>query len=292
MLAASISQIEYKDKWVRAIILPLMLSLQLYLDYSEDFWDWKLAYCIGADILTAILVWELIRTVVLLLDRYYPWQNGFLKRLLLQLLITVPVCLVLIIGITWTTYTFIVTPHDPNLWLYFYKIDLPVIVILLCMLNFIYVSLYFYRFHEQQSITLPSILTDLTEQKHVRKPKTETNRLMIKSGKKELILDMSEVAGAFVTDGICWVVTTEGKKLVVDCSLDYLEEALKTGNFFRANRQLILSRMLVKSIHSDTYGKIKVVLKEGSGVSGEIFVSRTKAAEFRKWIKVDIAFQG
>ncbi|MDJ1472242.1 LytR/AlgR family response regulator transcription factor [Xanthocytophaga flava] len=292
MIPASVSQVAYKDKWVRAIILPLMLSFQLYLDYSEDFWDWKLVYCIVADILTAILVWELVRMVVLLLDRYYHWQNGFLKRLLLQLLITVPVCLVLIIGITWTTYTFIVTSHDPNLWIYFYRIDLPVIAILLCMLNFIYVSLYFYRFHQQQSFAMPLAEKPIEEERNVPLPTPENSRLLIKSGKKELILNISEVIGAFVTDGICWVVTTEGKKLVVDCSLDYLEVALKTGNFFRANRQLILSRILVKSIHSDTYGKIKVVLKEGSGVSGEIFVSRTKAAEFRKWIKTEIAFHG
>ncbi|MDJ1482000.1 hypothetical protein QNI16_15975 [Cytophagaceae bacterium YF14B1] len=69
MITASVSQVDYKDKWVKAIILPLMLSFQLYLDYSEDFWDWKLVYCVVADILTAILVWELVRMVVLLLDR-------------------------------------------------------------------------------------------------------------------------------------------------------------------------------------------------------------------------------
>jgi DNA-binding LytR/AlgR family response regulator len=79
------------------------------------------------------------------------------------------------------------------------------------------------------------------------------------------------------------VITIEGKKFLVDSSLDKIETTIPASLFFRLNRQFIIHRQLVFGFEKGENGKIDVLIKELNPFPQTIPVSRIKAPSFKSW---------
>ncbi len=102
-------------------------------------------------------------------------------------------------------------------------------------------------------------------------------------GKNVLLIHTDDIA-CFVKEELIFLITKEGKKLITDFrSLDEVEELLDPKQFYRSNRQSIISLPFIESMCSDEAGKITVKLKLQQ--TPEIIVSKEKAAQFRKWLE-------
>ena len=73
-----------------------------------------------------------------------------------------------------------------------------------------------------------------------------------------------------------------GQEEVVAYSLDDLEDELNPDDFFRANRQFIVSVSSIERILNSFNGKLKVVLK--AQPEKEVLVSKEKATKFKEWL--------
>lgn len=98
-----------------------------------------------------------------------------------------------------------------------------------------------------------------------------------------LISIASDQIDYFVSEEKLTILHTQGKKYVVDFTLEELEEMLQPQQFFRLNRKVISSISSIDQIHQHFNGKLKISVKPN--LEGEdLFVSREKAAVFKVWM--------
>ncbi|MDA3928308.1 MAG: LytTR family transcriptional regulator DNA-binding domain-containing protein [Prolixibacteraceae bacterium] len=109
--------------------------------------------------------------------------------------------------------------------------------------------------------------------------------LILSIGNKKEIVHHDEIMCIYSQEKITYLINSNEKQMVVDESLEKLEERLGNHYFFRANRQYIITSTLVKDYKSKGDGKIELTLKPLSNIPNSISVSRLKAHAFRKWME-------
>jgi two-component system response regulator LytT len=82
--------------------------------------------------------------------------------------------------------------------------------------------------------------------------------------------------------GVSLFRTRNNQKFTLDYTLDELEAMLDPAQFFRANRQYIVSVGSVQQIHPYFNNKLKLTLKPAT--DDEVLVSRERASDFKKWM--------
>lgn len=90
-----------------------------------------------------------------------------------------------------------------------------------------------------------------------------------------------EIAHVRNQSGVIMLIKMDGQKSSTHFeTLTEVEEKLE--DFFRANRQTLISRQSVKAVKSDVNGKLKLELSDGSN---EITISRYKSRAFKNWLE-------
>lgn len=116
----------------------------------------------------------------------------------------------------------------------------------------------------------------------VKNTKYKTHFLINAKGDKLIPVQAASLAYFFIDTGTVKAYTFEGQAFRFDYTLDELEGMLDPGNFFRANRQFIISRSAVKDIDIWFNSRLSVNLKTGF-VPGKILISKARITEFKKW---------
>lgn len=112
--------------------------------------------------------------------------------------------------------------------------------------------------------------------------KTYKERFAVHHGREVLLVPVADVVG-FSREEVIFLLHREGKKYITDYrSLDEVQELLDPAQFYRANRQHIVSLDYIASLHSDESSKIHLKLKWSS--DQDIVISKEKSADFRRWI--------
>ena len=108
---------------------------------------------------------------------------------------------------------------------------------------------------------------------------------------KKLLVMLADKFYPLPVDDICYFYTArekvtahtfDGKKHPVDRTLDTLYEQLNQQNFFRANRQFIISRKSVKDV--DLWSGNRLSVNLFIPVPERIAISKVKTPIFKKWI--------
>ncbi|MCW3467156.1 LytR/AlgR family response regulator transcription factor [Chitinophaga nivalis] len=97
--------------------------------------------------------------------------------------------------------------------------------------------------------------------------------------KTVLVEDIDFVYSSF---RITHLVLKDGSQETVAQTMDDLEEQLNPANFFRANRQHLISIQSIGSIHNYFNGKLKITLKRDP--ERELLISKEKAPAFKQWL--------
>ncbi|MGN6803178.1 MAG: LytR/AlgR family response regulator transcription factor [Ginsengibacter sp.] len=108
------------------------------------------------------------------------------------------------------------------------------------------------------------------------------SRFLIKLGQKMVSIDISDVAYFYSENKCTFIRTYQNQKFIIDLTLDELEKELAPQQFFRANRQFILSGKSVVSIH--TWFNQKLIAEVNPPTEEHIIVSRDKANAFKAWM--------
>ncbi|AHJ98549.1 LytR/AlgR family response regulator transcription factor [Hymenobacter swuensis] len=116
-----------------------------------------------------------------------------------------------------------------------------------------------------------------------RPERQHKTRFLVRNG--ELLLPLAATQAAWFqsrheTTTLC---TLDGRRFVVDYTLEQLETLLDPTQFFRLNRQLLAQLPAVQRLHPHFNGKLLVDLHPAP--SEEVLVSREKAGAVKNWLE-------
>jgi DNA-binding LytR/AlgR family response regulator len=208
------------------LLIPLINLFNYYLTYSDISFTRRTFLTFAIDTVEGYAAWAAVHFIILYLDKRLPFEGNVFKRLAVQVSATVLVGMSIIVGLTVIIHYSLKEQPMP---IGFFKYDIFIISVWFLVVNGIYVSLHFYR--EWQS----------SQRRRSEENRIKSGGLSVKSGKQEIILNFEEIAG-FGIDG---EYSTNGKKFLLDQSMDKLEKQLPSPWLFRLNRQFMLHQVIV-----------------------------------------------
>lgn len=107
-------------------------------------------------------------------------------------------------------------------------------------------------------------------------------RFVIRLGDKIIIVRSEDVAYFYAEDKSTFVVTKNGKRYIMDMSLDAASEMVNPRLFFRISRNCTVSLNAINDISKHLSNRLKVTLSPPTEF--EIFVSRSRTSDFLDWI--------
>ena len=126
-------------------------------------------------------------------------------------------------------------------------------------------------------------LESLKEAMGLQKTEYKT-RFLINVGTRLRTIETTDVAYFYSEEKITFLITKDNQRLPIDYSLDKLTPILNPADFFRANRQFLLSLSAIKNIHTYSNSKLKLELQPDPKT--EVFISKEKVSGFKEWLDV------
>ena len=119
----------------------------------------------------------------------------------------------------------------------------------------------------------------------LHKLETIRGKINFKKSGKTYIIDYTDIAYIFSELKIVYIVTTDGKNITTDFTLNELEDKVNDHLFFRANRQTIINHNSIESSQAIVNGKLLVTLKTRFPEKDnyQIMISRYKKKAYEEW---------
>lgn len=114
------------------------------------------------------------------------------------------------------------------------------------------------------------------------KPVEYKKRFMVRFGDHIKTVPTSEIAYFYSENKATFAKTLEGKTYPIDNNLEGIEKILDPNEFFRINRQYIIS--LDSIAEMKTYSKARVLVKLKPEVKDPPLVSSERSASFKLWL--------
>ena len=279
----------YKDFWVK--IFGSLIASQIIdaLNREDSYFQRFTTSYFYTDLLggfaIALLLWEIVRRITCYLDRQYSWMEKPVQRLALQIALGIFIPSLLSFFLT---FAFMRLAYNQDIfqtsWLYneFYTV-----ILIIVLVNLVYFTWWLYLYKKEQPI--PSLQQELPlpfdsvplQSLTTKTPKHDPVIEVTKAG-KTILLPYQQVAYAYLNDSYCYIKSWEGNSYVTTYTLDEVSRTLDGCPFFRANRQVLISRKSCVAYQSIENGKIEVDLDPG--FKSPVVVSQKRARDFRKWV--------
>jgi len=245
-----------KEKWLGFVLIPFVNLINYYLTYPSIGWNTYTLATFSIDSIIGLIAWYTGRWIIFRLDHKVPYADGISRRILLQLALTFATMIGVIVYSTWLTNLLGSPRAIPT---HFFTFDLVIFAIWILVFNGIYINLHFFQ---------------------ERKP---GQKIELFEGKKRVLVDSDQLRFFQYRNQLVYALTNENKRLHSNQNLSFLEQ--KVGaDFFKANRQFLISRASVKSYAPDENGKLVCTLHDNE-TDTSIKVSREKAKAFKNWIR-------
>ncbi len=107
-------------------------------------------------------------------------------------------------------------------------------------------------------------------------------RFVIKVGEHLKSVEVSDILFFFSLEKATFCQTKDGRKHILDFTLDQLEEILDPIRFFRINRKHIVATDSIQDMISYTNSRLKLILKTSD--DNDVIVARERVQEFKDWL--------
>ena len=115
--------------------------------------------------------------------------------------------------------------------------------------------------------------------------KTITNKrksYLVYHQDKLIPLTVDDISWFYKSNQVTYACTISNKKYVIDDALDKIQNEVSSVNFYRANRQFIVSKNAIENIAIYFNGRLIVNILPKP--DEKIIVSKAKATDFKKWL--------
>ena len=109
------------------------------------------------------------------------------------------------------------------------------------------------------------------------------SRFMVKVGDKIHSIATEDIQAFYSLEKSTFILTQNGRKYIVDYSLEYLENILNPTLFFRINRKYIIAIEVCKNIIAYTNSRLRIQL--AALKNEDIIVSRERVQAFKTWLE-------
>lgn len=113
-------------------------------------------------------------------------------------------------------------------------------------------------------------------------PNKSRKRFMVKEGNSMTFVQIDSISFFYSEDGISFLMTHNGKRYIVDQTLDAIEKEIDKNDFSRINRAQIVNINAVGKIHPYFNHRLKLDVKGNETL--EFIVSRNRTKEFKEWL--------
>jgi DNA-binding LytR/AlgR family response regulator len=135
--------------------------------------------------------------------------------------------------------------------------------------------------HDKQAPVSPEMLGNIQEVVRLLTRKYKS-RFMIKVGEHLKTIEVGAIQYFYSQDRTTFCATTDNRKLILDYTLEELEEMVDPHVFFRINRKYMVSPSAINDIIQFTNSRLKLVLKNSTAT--DVIVAREKVQEFKSWL--------
>lgn len=116
----------------------------------------------------------------------------------------------------------------------------------------------------------------------INSTKDYKSRIAIKTGDRFSYINISDVAYFYAEDRITFMVPKDGRKKIIDYTIEAIEPMLNPKIFFKITRGCIASIESIDSISKYFNSRLKITLKPE--FEGELLISRVRVPDFLKWL--------
>jgi DNA-binding LytR/AlgR family response regulator len=110
-------------------------------------------------------------------------------------------------------------------------------------------------------------------------------QFVVRVGEHLKVVPVEQVAYFFSLEKTTLLQSTDGRKYVVDYSMEQLENLLDPQQFFRLNRAYLAQQAAIADIINYTNSRLQTILKPAPPESeGPVLVSREKVSVFKSWL--------
>lgn len=140
----------------------------------------------------------------------------------------------------------------------------------------------YYQLNEENAITKVRYLEELMHSQILNRKNPRRSFLV---PYRDKLIPLKDIDFAWLTIRNSVVVTTlhDDRNFVLDKSLEELENQLDPANFFRANRQFIISRQCITEI--ELYFNGRLLVRTSPSSSNQILISKERVPVFKKWFE-------
>jgi len=111
------------------------------------------------------------------------------------------------------------------------------------------------------------------------------SQFVVRVGEHLKVVPVEQVAYFFSLEKTTLLQSTDGRKYVVDYSMEQLEGLLDPAQFFRLNRAYLARQAAIHDIIHYTNSRLQTILKPATPESeGPVLVSREKVSVFKSWL--------
>ncbi|MCI0751463.1 MAG: LytTR family DNA-binding domain-containing protein [Flammeovirgaceae bacterium] len=107
-------------------------------------------------------------------------------------------------------------------------------------------------------------------------------RFMIKVGEHLKSIEVNDILFFFSLEKATFAQTKDGRKSILDFTLDQVQEMINPERFFRINRKYLIALDSIQDIVSYTNSRIKLSLKTSD--DHDIIVARERVQDFKNWL--------
>lgn len=107
-------------------------------------------------------------------------------------------------------------------------------------------------------------------------------RFSVQVGSKIKTISLNQISYFFSEDSISYMMLTDATAYPIDNSLDQLTPQLNPKDFFRINRQFIVSLNAIRNVHIFPKSRLKVDLHPKQ--EKDLFVSIDRVTKFKEWL--------
>jgi DNA-binding LytR/AlgR family response regulator len=131
----------------------------------------------------------------------------------------------------------------------------------------------------------PALLAQLVQQMQQGAPPAASykTQFVVRVGEHLKVVPLDQIAYFFSLEKATFLQTAEGRKFVVDYTMDQLETLLDPRRFFRLNRAYLAQQSAIQDIISYTNSRLQTVLKPVAP-DAQVLVSREKVNVFKSWL--------
>jgi len=124
--------------------------------------------------------------------------------------------------------------------------------------------------------------TALKEAIQMLQQKVHKERFVVKIGAHIKTVNVADINHFLSQEKATFACTLEGRKFIIDYTLDQLMDAIDPKRFFRINRKYIISIDGFDDIISYSNSRLKIHLKHSNTM--DALVSRERVHDFKKWL--------